>query len=39
MHRPPRRRRRRVWRQVCRRYRSHGRWRTRCRRERVWVWI
>ncbi len=36
---PPRRRRRRVWRQVCRRYRSHGRWRTRCHRERVWVWI
>jgi hypothetical protein len=27
-----------VWRRVCRRYRHHGHWRTRCRRERVWVW-
>jgi len=33
-----RRQRRRVWRRVCRRYRRHGRWLTRCHRERVWVW-
>ncbi|PTE08504.1 protamine-2 (modular protein) [Mesorhizobium helmanticense] len=33
-----RRRRRRVWRRVCRRYWRHGRRRTRCYRERVWVW-
>ncbi|RFC65750.1 protamine-2 (modular protein) [Mesorhizobium denitrificans] len=33
-----RRRRRRVWRRVCRRYWHHGRWRHRCRRVRVWVY-
>lgn len=38
-HRRRRRRhRRREWRTVCRRYWRHGRWRRRCRRERVWVW-
>jgi len=37
-HRPRHRRRRRVWRRVCRRYWRHGRYRVRCRRERVWVW-
>lgn len=38
-HRPQRRRRRRrVWRRVCRRYWRHGRYRRRCRRERVWVY-
>ncbi len=30
-------RRRPVWRTVCRRFRSGGRWRRRCWRERVWV--
>jgi hypothetical protein len=33
-----RRRRRRVWRRVCRRYRRHHRWVTRCYRRVVWVW-
>jgi len=33
-----RRRRRRVWRRVCRRYWRYGRVRTRCYRRRVWVW-
>ena len=37
-HRRDRRHRRRVWRRVCRRYRHHGRWHTRCHRERAWVW-
>ena len=32
-----RRGRRRGWRHVCRRFWHHGRWRRRCRRERVWV--
>ncbi|TIS58367.1 MAG: protamine-2 (modular protein) [Mesorhizobium sp.] len=36
-HRP--RRRRRVWRRVCRRYWRYGRRRTRCYRRRVWVWF
>ncbi|MDX8452962.1 protamine-2 (modular protein) [Mesorhizobium sp. VK9D] len=34
---PRRRRRRRGWRRVCRRYWRHGRWRRRCWRERVWI--
>lgn len=34
-----RRRRRRVWRRVCRRYWRRGRWRVRCYRRLVWVWI
>ncbi len=37
-HRPPPRRRRRVWRRVCRSYWRHGRRRVRCWRERVWIW-
>ena len=38
---PRRRRRRRGWRRICRRYWRHGYWRRRCRRERVWirVWL
>lgn len=32
------RRRRPVWRTVCRRYRHRGRWHRRCRRERVWIY-
>ncbi|MGX5799845.1 protamine-2 (modular protein) [Bradyrhizobium sp. Arg314] len=32
-----RRGRRRGWRHVCRRFWHHGRWRRRCRRERVWI--
>lgn len=36
-HRP--RRRRRIWRRVCRRYWRNGRWRTRCTRQRVWVFF
>lgn len=35
----PRRRRRFRWRRVCRRFWRNGRWRTRCRRERVGFWI
>jgi hypothetical protein len=38
-HRPRRRRRRRRWRRICRRYWRHGRWRTRCRREAVWIYL
>ena len=34
---PRRRRRRRGWRRICRRYWRHGYWRRRCRRERYWI--
>jgi len=33
----PRRPRRRPWREVCERYRRHGRWYRRCWREPVWM--